>query len=100
VKPILAVILGVGALAAGGAVAYAAISSRKVMLNHGGVYTWVDTRGFGAAETKAQYEQLGFASVAVIETTGGWGFQGVWSLNDTELDTPDGMTEPVFHGYA
>jgi len=91
-----AILMGLGILAAGGVAL--AMSGKGVTLVKGGVYTWVDKRGFPAADTKAQYESLGFGSVSLIEVVGGWGVQGIWLYDETLWDIPEGLTTPEYEG--
>lgn len=91
------VVIGLGVIAAIGGVAYAA-SGNSVRLEKGGVYTWSDKRGYPAADTKAQYESLGFASVSIIEVVGGWMLQGIWTYADTTWNVPEGLSKPQLEG--
>ena len=91
-------LLGLGAVVAIGGVAYAASTSGKVTLKKGGVYTWIDSRGFPAADVKAQYESLGFASVAIMQAEDGWALQAIWTGVPTVWDVPEGLSLPVHEG--
>lgn len=86
-------LIGLGILGAAG-VAYAVAAGPKgTQLVHGKMYTWIDKRGFAAADVVAQYQSLGFQSVAILEGVGGYALQAIWGGNDTVWELPEGLSD-------
>jgi hypothetical protein len=90
----VAVVVGLGLVAAVGGVAYA-MSNKGVSLVHGEAYVWTDSVGYPTE----QYEALGWQSLSRMVIEGErMQWQGVWGGADTVWVTPEGVSTPQLLG--